>query len=142
MKNTKLVYGNCLLGAIYLCLRLGKRAKKVGFISSHAWWIPAHVVVETKRHNILHFKYAYDLMNPLYFVGSFEAVRSSEIYDYLQREERSVVAVMEPKKFIWLGILCVLMLIIPWTLYWPMEVLLWKAPRDLFGILKRKLMKK
>ena len=46
MRNTKLVYGNCLLGGMYLCLR-GK-AKKVGFVSSHAWYVPAHIVVETK----------------------------------------------------------------------------------------------
>ena len=71
MKHTKMVYGNCLLGGMYLCLR-GK-AKKVGFVSSHAWYVPAHVVVETKRHNILHFKYAME-QNPLYFKGCFSNI--------------------------------------------------------------------
>ena len=101
MRHTKMVYGNCLLGGIYLCLR-GK-AKKVGLVSSHVWYVPAHVVVETKNHNILHFKYAME-QNPLYFKGSFEGVKSSEIFDYLEREKRQIVAVMNPFTFLLLGL--------------------------------------
>ena len=134
MRHTKMVYGNCLLGGMYLCLR-GK-AKKVGFVSSHAWYVPAHVVVETKNHNILHFKYAMP-QNPLYFKGSFEGVKSSEIFDYLEREDRKIIHLMNPSVFLLFGLFCFLFLLIPWILYWPCEVLLWRIPNDIIKLVKR-----
>ena len=134
MRSTKLVYGNCLLGGMYLCLR-GK-AKKVGFVSSHAWYVPAHIVVETKNHNILHFKYAME-QNPLYFKGSFEGVKSSEIFDYLEREDRKIIHTMNPSMFLLFGLFCFLFLLIPWTLYWPCEVILWRIPYDIIKLVKR-----
>lgn len=135
MKRTKMVYGNCLLGGMYLCLR--GRVKKIGFVSSNAWYVPAHVVVETKRHNILHFRYASKYSNPLYYKGCFEGVRSRDIYKYLQKEKREIICVINPNVFFLLGLFCFFFLMIPWVLYWPCEVLLYRIPKDILGLMKR-----
>ena len=42
--------------------------------------------------------------NPLYFKGCFEGVKSSEIYNYLQKEKRDIVTVMNPSTFLLLGV--------------------------------------
>ena len=134
--KTKLVYGNCLLGGMYLVLR--GRANRVALVSSHSPYVPAHIVVESKRGVILHFRYLVE-QNPLYFKGYFEAIKISDINRHLQKENRKIVLILNPWKFFSLSLVIFLLLIVPWSLYWPLEVLAWRIPCDIFNLVKRHL---
>lgn len=132
--KTKAVYGNCLFGAMFLYLR--GRAKKFCFVSSHSIWVPAHVGMETKRGNIIHFKYIFP-QNPLYFIGRFEGVRKSRLNSLLEREDRSLLFCINPHIFFILSIFAILILIIPWAIFWVVEPI-WRLINGFFYVAKRR----
>lgn len=134
---TKGAYSNCLAGALYLYLR-GK-VKRAAVVSSHAWFVPGHIVVETKRGNFLHFKYLIP-QNPLYFKGVFEPVGRSEVTKRLEEEDRKVLCVVNGHLFFILGSIILTALFIPWCLYWPIEAL-WRIGYDIFTLGKRRINK-
>ena len=134
--RTKLVYGNCLLGGMYLVLR-GK-VKRAALVSSHSFFVPAHIVIESKKGRVLHFRYFVE-QNPLYFKGYFEGIKLSEVDKYLKKEKRKVILVLKPWTFFSLSLVLFFVLLAPWSLYWPLEVLAWRIPRDIFKLAKRRL---
>ena len=117
-KQTRPTYGNCLFGAMYLCLR--RRVNKVVFVSAHHPFVPAHIVCKMKSGHVIHFLYTFH-QNPLYFVGKFQGIRRSRINQELAKEDRKIILDMRPNWFFPLGIFLFVILIVPWTIYWPME---------------------
>lgn len=109
------VYSNCLFAAMFMALQ--GRAKRVWLVSSHAWWVPAHIAIETRRGHILHFRYDQEQC-PLWFVGRVHGIRRSRALDALHRQARQVLCCLPPGLFLVLSFLAIAALAIPWGVVW------------------------
>lgn len=115
MKTPGPTYSNCLFAA--LCLVLRGRARRVALVSSHAWWLPCHIVIVTPAGHALHFRYRFEQV-PLWFVGRLEGVRRSQIDRVLERERRKVLCTLPPWSFAAASGLVILLMVVPWVVFW------------------------
>lgn len=133
--KTKPVYGNCLLGGMYLCLR--GNVKKVILISSHNRFVPGHIMVKTKRNVLLHFRYIVP-QKPLYFKGYFEAIPLSKAQRYLESDKRKVLYESTPLKFFFIALLLSFILFPIFCASFPLHLAIFRIPLDLVELFKRR----
>lgn len=116
-KQTKKIYGNCLLALIYL-IKKGK-ASSIIVVSSHTKLWPHHYLALTKKGNAIHFHYILsDEDNPTapwWFLGEYKVINKKYLLQELKNSGRKLLFITNK---IWLYfciilIVCIL-LYIPW----------------------------
>lgn len=135
--KTKSVWSNCVVSAAYLCLR--GNVKNVYFVKTMHPVVIAHIVIENKQGNIVHFlplwlKKEGEHQNPLYFNGHFEGIKRSEIPTL--KEERPFFFKMNPCWYLLFFVLIMILLFIPWIIFWPFQFVFLRIIPDTFKVLK------
>lgn len=126
--KTKLVWGNCFFGALYLLVR-GKVSKLVAVTSGSIFW-PHHYVCINKKGHVLHFEHEHEHSRnrfaPWWFEGRFVGIRKAKLKKALEDSGREVkFATNRMYLVVFIFVLIWLCLMLPWLGCWFFYTLCW-----------------